>query len=99
MLGDKAWLSVGVKRCSGGFKSGLCAGQSMPSSFQTVKTIYLWSSLCAYGHCHVKTGVGLPQTVGTLLSTMSLYAVVTSFVHAVDAQQINLQPDKIDQYQ
>ncbi len=62
MLGDKTcWMLLGSR-------SGICAGQS--SSFTSIwENSSLWTWLCAWGHCHVDTAEGLPQTVSTMLST------------------------------
>ena len=53
-------------------------------SHRSQHIIYVWTSLCARGHCRVETGKCLPQNychkVGsTELSRMSLYAVALIF--------------------
>ena len=88
MLGDKAWLAVGVPihpKCVrwGWGQGSVQANQFIPHwSWQTLS---LWTSLCARGHCHPETGKGLPQNccqkVGsTESSRMSLCAVALRFI-------------------
>ena len=68
-----------------GLRSGLCRPVKLfPTDLD--KPFFIWTSLCARGHCHVETGKALPQTVTTKLeaqlSRMSLYAVALRFPFA-----------------
>lgn len=62
--------SSSSQRCWTGLGSGLCAGQSSSATL-TGRAISLWTRLCAWRPCCVKTGKDLPQTVATKLEAYS----------------------------
>jgi hypothetical protein len=70
MLGNKAWLAVGVPIHPKGVLWGSGKG-SVQASQVFPQTISVWISLCAHGHCHAETGKGPPQTVATKLEAQN----------------------------